>query len=333
MSAVFESLTGLVLLDPWMLLLVLLVPVGLAARCWRGTPAIRFGPGAFLEGGLPRSWRVRLLWVPRSLEVLAVVLGAITLARPVERTLLPFETEGIDILLCLDISSSMTTRDMDLRRTRLDVAKEAAADFVEGRPNDRIGLVCFARFPDLRCPPTLDHAALRTILSRVSTIESESPEDATGIGTAVARAAEVLRGSLAKSKVVILLTDGEENVATEKTPEEIAPVHAGQLCETLGVRVYTVVAGVGKPGPTGGWIALDTRQVERLAETTGGRFFEARDAGAVGAVYAAIDELERVELPEPRYRIEERFVPFLLVALGLWAASLLLRCTVLEVAP
>jgi Ca-activated chloride channel family protein len=227
----------------------------------------------------------------------------------------------------------MTSNDMDQRRTRLEVARDAAEEFISGRASDRIGLICFARYPDVRCPLTLDHGALKELLSTVTTRISDSPEDATGVGTAVARAAQVLRNSEADSKVVILLTDGEENVATEQTPDEIAPLHAAQLCEELGVRVYTIVAGIGAPDQSGGWVALDTTQVERIAERTGGKFYEARDAGAVAGVYAAINELERAALDEPSYRIEERFISFLAAALLLLFAGGLLKATVLEVLP
>jgi len=368
MNALFESLTGLVLLDPWLLLLMLLVPVALWLRRLQGAPAVRFAPGAFLRRGaglgtrtandstkgslatdagrrddgkefsrdLPRSWRVRLLPLPRVLQVAGLVLAVLALARPVYRTQLPLETEGIDILLCLDTSSSMTANDMDRRHTRLDVAKSAAARFVEGRPHDRIGLICFARYADVRCPLTLDHEALARFLTQVTAVTSDGPEDATGIGAAVARAAQVLGGAkTASSRVVILLTDGEENVATEQTPEEIAPVHAAQLCEELDVRVYTIAAGIGNRDRSGGggWVPLDTSQVEHLAARTGGRFFEARDAGAVTGVYEYIDALEKVVLEEPRYKVEERFLPFLIVAVGLLLLSRLLRSTVLEVLP
>jgi Ca-activated chloride channel family protein len=352
MSALFESLTGLALLDPWMLFLALFVPLILWVRRARGAPAVRFGPSAFLDHGsrladqapegtglspgqrdLPGSWRIRLLPLPQMLKVLGLLLVVVALARPVHREPLPFETEGIDILLCLDISSSMTANDMDRRRTRLDVAKDAAAQFITGRPGDRIGLICFAGYPDLFCPPTLDHDALKALLSEVTTVISDSPEGATGIGTAVARAAQVLSHSEAKSRVVILLTDGAENVATERTPDEIAPVHAAQLCEELDVRVYTIAAGIGNPDPSGNWIELDTDQVERLAERTGGRFFEARDAGAVAGVYAFIDALEKVELEEPRYKVDEGFLPFLIAALALLLSSRGLESTMLEVLP
>jgi Ca-activated chloride channel family protein len=334
MNSLFESLTGLTLADPWLLLLALLVPLALAVRLWRGSPAVRFAPSAFvLEPGFPRSWRVRLRFAPRALHGVGLLLAVVALARPVRQIPLPAVTEGIDILLCLDVSSSMAANDLDRRRARLDVAKSAAAEFIDGRPDDRIGLVCFARYPDLRCPLTLDHGALQQILSDVAMVESDGPEDATGIGTAVARAALVLRGGAATSKVVILLTDGEENVATAQTPEEIAPLHAAQLCESLGVRVYTIAAGIGTPGPGGNWVTLDTSQVRRFAERTQGRFFEAKDAGAVAAVYATIDELEKVELAEPRYRLEEKFVPFLVAALALVLAGRLVKSAFLEVLP
>lgn len=332
MSKLFESLTGLALLDPWMLLLALLAPLALWLRHRRGAPSVRFAPGSFLQNG-PDSWRVRLLPIPWMLQVLGLLLVVLALARPVHREPLPFEIDGIDILLCLDMSSSMTANDMDLRRTRLDVARDAAARFITGRPNDRIGLICFARYPDLNCPPTLDHDALKELLSMATTVSSDGPEDATGIGTAVARAAQVLSHSDAKSRVVILLTDGAENVATAQTPEEIAPLHAAQLCEELGVRVYTIAAGIGSPDPSGEWVPLDTGQVERLAEKTGGRFFEARDAGAVASVYGYIDDLEKVELEEPRYKFEERFLIFLIAALVLLLTTRLLQSTILEVLP
>ncbi|MEW6741548.1 MAG: VWA domain-containing protein [Planctomycetota bacterium] len=349
--SIMESLTGLVLLDPWMLLLALFVPLGLLLRRWRGTPAVWFSPGVFTRepaipmvtplppgspvtaAPLPHSWRVRLLRLPLVLHLLGLLLVVVALARPVQRHPLPLETEGIDIFLSIDISSSMAVNDMDRTRSRLDVAKEAAVKFISGRGNDRIGLITFARYPDIRCPLTLDHGALEKFLAEVTLVESDSPEDATGIGTAVARAAQVLRDSVAKSKIVILLTDGEENVATAQTPGEIAPLHAAQLCQELGVRVYTIVAGIGKPDQGGGWTPLDTGQVENLARATGGKFYEARDAGTVGKVYATIDELEKVELVEPRYDIEEEFLPFLIVAMALLLASRLLGSTVLEVQP
>jgi Ca-activated chloride channel family protein len=334
-TSLFELVTGLTLLHPWMLALALLVPAALRLRRRAGAPSAVFATAALLDDGgpAPVSWRVRLLAVPVTLQVLGLLCVVVALARPVRSVALPRRTEGIDILLCLDVSSSMTSKDMDLTRTRLQVARDAAAEFVRGRRDDRIGLLTFARFPDVRCPPTLDHEALARFLAEVSPVEADGPEDATGIGTAVARAAQVLGGAAAKSKVVILLSDGEENVAGPQAPAEIAPGHAAQLCKELGVRVYTIAAGVGTVARPGARAPIDTRPVERLAAATGGRFFAARDAGAVAGVYAAIDELEKARVDEPRYVLEDRFLPFVAAALGLLIAGVALRSTVLDVLP
>lgn len=328
-----ESLTGWRFLDPWMFALALLIPVILWWRSRRGNPAIHFAPGEFLQADLPRSWRMRALFLPGLLQVCGLLCVVIALARPVHRDRLPLQAEGIDILLCLDISSSMAARDLDPQQTRLEVAKTSAADFIAGRFDDRIGLIPFARYPDLRCPLTLDQEAAKKFLAEVMMVEPRSPEDATGIGTAVARAAQLLRKSAAKSKVIILLTDGEENVAGSHAPDEITPAQAGILCKELGIRVYTIAAGLGNRDPFGRWIKVDTTQVRELAQKTQGQFFEAKDAKAVSVVYGAIDKLEKVDLQEPRFRISEAFLPFLAIALAFLIVSRILSSTVLLVLP
>lgn len=340
MSSLLESLTGLTLEDPWMLWLLLLLPVALLLRMKRRSPAVVFSPSPLIthgelpgSGKLPRSLRTWFLPLPRALQLLALIGVAFALARPMHRVQMPLEREGIDIILCLDTSSSMVANDLDRQRTRLDLTREAASEFVAGRPEDRIGLVRFARYPDLICPLTLDHRALETFIADLEMVEPDGLEDLTGIGTAVARAAQVLQKSPAKSKVVILLTDGEENVATERKPEEIGPLTAGRLCQDLGVRVYTISAGIGKRNQAGEWVTLDTSQVQRLAEMTGGEFYEARDAGDIASVYETIDELETVGFQEPRYELHDIFLPFLAGALALLLLGRLLSSTVLEVLP
>lgn len=336
MTSILESAFGVSLLHPLLALLAALaIPLALFLARRRGTRSALFGPGEilFAPKPLPGSWRTRLVLAPRALEIAGLLALALALARPVERVALPPATEGIDILLCLDVSSSMAANDLDPARSRLAVAKEAAARFAAGRPADRVGLVTFARYPDVRCPLTLDHQALAEILGGVAMVEPDGPEDATGIGTAVGRAVQVLRAGKAKSKVVILLSDGEENVASQATPEEIAPVHAAQLARESGVRVYTVSAGIGKRNAKGEWVPFDHREVKLVADATGGRFFEARDAGALAAVYENIDRLEKSRLEEVRYRIEERFLPFLAAGLLLLALAHVLGSTVLEVLP
>ena len=311
---------GFTWLAPSFLLAAILVPLALWWRRRAGEAAVRFGPGTLVrEKSLPGTWRTATLWLPRTLEALGLLAVVVALARPVHRELLPLESEGIDILLCLDTSSSMTANDLDRTRTRLLVARDAAVQFIAGRPNDRIGLLTFARYPDVRCPLTLDHAALTKILTELRTVPSDGPEDATGIGTAVARAAQVLGTGTSQSKVVILLTDGEENVALPGAKGEIAPAHAAQLCERLGVRVYAIVAGGGTNSQ------LDTGPVERMAKRTGGAFLEARDANAVTSVYARIDALEQSAFVEQRYATNDAFLPFLLAALSLLLLGRLLE--------
>ncbi len=311
----------IVLLHPWMLLLALAVPGVLLLRRRRRLPAILFAPAPLLAGIRP-SWRVRLLPLPAVLTAAGLLLAAGALARPVERVPLPLRTEGADILLCLDLSSSMTARDLDPDRTRLEVARDAAARFLRGRPGDRIGLLVFARYPDVRCPPTLDHGALAAILEGVVPVEGDGPEDATGLGAAAARAAEALRSGKARSRVAILFTDGEENVATTGTPGAIPPAHAAQLCRELGIRLHAVAAGPG-----------DASALGEAAAAAGGRLFRARDAGAVEAVFREIDALEKTSFEKDRFAVEERFQPLAAAALALLLAALLLRTLLLPVAP
>ena len=341
MTWLFESLSSLSFRDPWLLIAAVLLPLGLWLRYRRGSPPISFAPGSLIRDDdvlqdstpMPRSWREWCLPVPRTLQTAGMLLLVIAIARPEHRVQLPLESSGIDILLCLDTSSSMTANDMDEVRTRLDLARQAATRFIAGRPDDRIGLIRFARYPDVLCPLTLDQDALNGFLADLSIVDPDGQEDLTGIGTAVARAAQVLGDSLGKSKVVILLTDGEENVATTESPDEIGPLRAARLCEALGVRVYTIAAGIGAQNQAGEWEPVDTSQVERLAELTGGEFFAARDADAINQVYDTIDEMEKVVFEEPRFELVEWFLPFLLTALGLLVMARVLECTVLEVLP
>lgn len=334
MNGWLESWTGLLLDDPWWLAAALVVPIALLVALRRGAAALPFAPAALFDREpLPRSWRSRLAFAPRGLQALGLVLMAVALARPVERVELPRESSGIDVFLCVDVSSSMAATDLDPQSTRLEVAKAAAARFVTARETDRIGLIRFARYPDLVCPPTLDHDALLRFLAGVEMVAAESEEDRTGIGTALARAAAALRSSDAPSRIVILLTDGEENVATAEAPDEIGPPAAARICEELGIRVYTIAVGIGKRGPDGTFVPLDVEPVRQVAEVTGGRFFAARDAGALLEVYEAIDALERAPFREPRYLREDRFLPFLIAALVALLVGRGLSATGLEVRP
>jgi Ca-activated chloride channel family protein len=342
MTAWIERLLSLRLLAPAFLALALLVPLALWRSGRRAASAIGLAPAALLGIGrngdpavepFPGSWRTRLVWLPRALQALGLLVAVVALAEPAESARVTTPSEGIDLFLCLDTSSSMTAKDMDLARSRLEVARDAALAFVRGRPEDRIGLVTFARWPDLRCPLTRDHEALGALLGAVAPVPADGPEDATGIGAAVARAAQLLERGTRRSAAIVLLTDGEENVAVSGAPGEIAPAHAAQLCERLGIRVHAIAAGTGRQDPGGAWRPPDTRAIEALAQRTGGTYREARDASAMSSVYAAIDLLERSPVPVPEVVWSKRFLPFLALAVALVLAGRLLGATVLRVLP
>lgn len=281
----------------------------------------------------PRSLRLRLACLPCLAEAAAAVALVAALARPVVEQPLPPQQEGLAVMLCLDTSSSMEVRDLGDDQPRLATAVALAAQFVAQRPHDQIGLVAFARFADLRCPPTLDHEALVAMLRSTALVTKDSPEDATGIGGAVALAAATLARVAAPGKVVVLLTDGEENVASALAPREIAPLHAAQLCAQLGVRVHTIVTGQGHARPDGSFLPLDTTAAQQLASGSGGRFFRARDAAALQQVYRAIDSLERLPLAPPRFRRVELLELPLVAGMLLLVLAAFARRLDLEVLP
>ena len=324
------------LLLPELLLLATLWPVAWWWHRRRGVEEHGFAPG----WELPRTLRARLAGVPRWLFGLALLSAALAAARPVTVREVPVVQPGSDILLVLDVSSSMRAHDLDPGRDRLAVVREAAGAFVAARPQDRIGLLRFARYPDLLCPPTRDHAALQARLALLEPVAEDGAEDATGIGTAVARAVELLDSGaqqqadgLMPARVVVLLTDGEENVAAGGVRGEIAPVHAAQFAAQLGVRVHAIAAGRGRPAPGGGQVPLDTSALEDLAERSGGAFFQAPDAAALAEVYARIDALESPPQPDPRLEVREHARWFAGSALLLAVLGGLLAATYWSVRP
>lgn len=313
---------GAVLLTPhwlWATLPLLLVHGWLVRRSPRLPLATAGGPELRLAR-LPKGWRARLRWLPWFGEALAILALVLALAQPVQRRPKPPEPPGRDLLLCVDRSSSMAADDLQPGRTRLSVGIELLGEFVRLRQHDRLGLVAFARYADLRCPPTGDHTALLELLQGTTMVAKDGPEDATAIGAATALAGAVLRRSPARAKVVVLVTDGEENVAGEGDAQSIAPLHAAQLCAASGVRVHTIVVGRGNQRADGTWAPLDTTAVQQLATTTGGRSFEAQDRQALANVCAAIDELEALPWAPPGVEVQALF-PWAIAA-GLLALAL-----------
>jgi Ca-activated chloride channel family protein len=320
---------------PHVLWLLLLLPLAGAWAWWRGRGGgLRFSDGTSAQaaGG---TWATRVRYLPLGLRLAALALMIVALARPQERNVrVERQSEGIDIVLVLDTSSSMLA--MDFRPNRFESARRVADEFIAGRTSDRIGLIVFAAQAYTQAPLTLDYAFLRRMLGEV---EVGVIEDGTAVGTAVAMATSRLRESEA-DKVVILLTDGQSNRG------EIDPATAAEIAQTMGVRVYAI--GVGARGqapypfrtPFGGTqqrmvpVEIDEETLTAVAEQTGGRYFRATDAEALRDIYDEIGELETAEVDELAYTdIAERYVLFLLPAALLLLLERLLAATRLRTFP
>ena len=324
--------------DPWVLLLLPALPAAIVWR-WRArdsrSSALRFSAvDTVLRAGAGRSrWAHHL---PDALRVLALAAVIVALARP--QTGVTSEnvtTEGIDIVMVLDLSTSMLAE--DLAPNRLEAAKLVAADFVSGRRNDRVGLVAFAGEAFTQVPLTLDYNVVTSLLGELQT---GMIEDGTAVGMGLATAVKRLQSSEAASKVVILLTDGRSNRG------EIGPVTAAQMAQALGIRVYTIGAGgtgvarIPVPGPLGGQqyaqmrVDIDEASLQEIAELTGGQYFRATDTESLAQIYGQIDELERTEIEVENFtRYEERFPGVLLFALLLLLTEVGLANTVLRRLP
>lgn len=315
---------GLLLGDPAFLLLLLPLAGLLAWRLTRPRPALD-GGSERLVAGLPRTWRTRLDRLPGVLAALAAVLLVLALARPLKgREESRVLTSGLDIVLVVDTSSSMLSDGLRPGVTNLELVKGVVAEFVQARPDDRLGLVSFAAFPRTECPLTLDHDTLLERLAAVRCVPVNTEEDGTAIGVALGQAARKLSAGDARSRVVVLLTDGLNN------RHEIDPLQAAALCRDEGIRVHTVyavprertLAGGLSPRPDPQAVAL----LADLAATAGGRSFRAQDAGALREVYAEIDRLEKTPREDLRYTDYEDLYPWLLVpAAALLVLELLLR--------
>jgi Ca-activated chloride channel homolog len=315
---------------PWLLLLLLLVPLLVVLRRRRGVvrPAAVLWARAAGRVGLRAALVRAVSWLPW----LALTLALVALARPQQGlSLSETESRGVDILLAIDMSPSMSAQDFQ-PRNRLSVAKETAREFIRRRSHDRIGLVGFAATAFTQCPLTLDHDALSELLDG---LDFGLAEDGTAIGMGLATAVARLRESRTPSKVIVLLTDGANNRG------QIDPLTGADLARALGVKVYTILVGRGGLVPVplddpllGRRIQMmqmevDPVTLQEIAQRTGGRFYRATDAGALAGIYGEIDRLERVPVRSIVYRDYRDLAPLVLGAAALLlAASALLTTTV-----
>lgn len=315
--------------------LILLVPVVwvVARQFFRNKSSLAYPVvNSFL--GLPPSLKQKLAWLPSLFRFLALLLIVAALARP-QSGFKTTETtsEGVDILLAVDTSGSMKALDFTLNGSeanRLDVIRQVINDFIKKRTSDRVGMVVFGEYAFTQCPLTLDYDTIRSFLHM---IQIGMAGDGTAVGNGLATAVKRLKSSTAKSKVIILLTDGVNNAG------DVAPLTAAKMAKELGIKVYTI--GVGSRGqvlfpqetPFGiqkvpMQVDLDEETLKAIAQTTDGRYFRATDTQDLENIYSTIDQLEKSEIKAKQFReANERFQIFLGAALILMLLEILLSTT------
>jgi Ca-activated chloride channel family protein len=320
----------------YFLLLLLLIPM-IGWYIWKHR---RMQAGFRLsssEGFLkaPKTYKIYMRHLPFVLRITALVFLIIALARPQStNSWNKTTTEGIDIVMTLDISTSMLAE--DLKPNRIEAAKNVAASFINGRPTDNIGLVVFAGESFTQCPLTTDHAVLLNLLKDV---QCGMIEDGTAIGHGLATAVSRLKDSEAKSKVIILLTDGTNNRG------EIAPVTAAEIAKAYNLRVYTI--GVGTKGEApypvqtsmgvryqNVPVDIDEPTLTRIAQITGGLYFRATNNAALKEIYQEIDQLEKTKMSVQEYsKKQEEYMLFALAGLIFFLLEILMRYTILRNIP
>jgi len=283
----------------------------------------------------PKTYKYYLRHALFIFRILAIILLVAAIARPQSSNRWEnVTTEGIDIVMSLDISSSMLARDFE--PDRLEAAKNVAVNFITGREEDKIGLVIFSGESFTQCPLTTDHAVL---INLFKDIQSGMIEDGTAIGLGLANAVNRLKDSQAKSKVIILLTDGVNNQG------EIAPLTAADLAKTFGIRVYTI--GIGSMG-TAPYpvqtafgismrnmpVKIDEEVLRQIAEMTGGQYFRATDNNKLKAIYEQIDKLEKSKIEVKQYSTKsEEYLLFALFAALFLLLEIALRNSILRNIP
>jgi Ca-activated chloride channel family protein len=323
--------------DPWFFWFLLIIPVLVFWYIWKFKNRL---PDHVLSSTLPlqglkKSWKARFRHVLFGVRMLAMLLIIIALARPQKSfDSRKVTTEGIDIVVALDISSSMLA--MDFKPNRLEASKKISQEFIQGRPNDRIGLVVFAAESFTQCPITTDH---KVLVNLIDDIEQGIIEDGTAIGLGLSTAIDRLKDSDGKSRVIILLTDGENNSGF------IYPKTAVEIAQTFGVRIYTI--GVGTIGtapmpvqtPFGMQVRnqevrIDEDLLKEIAGLTGGSYFRATSNSKLKEIYEEINKMEKNKIEVEAYqRFSDKFYVFALIAAALLFLEVLLRNTLLKSFP
>lgn len=318
----------------WLLLILVPIVAWYIYKLYRADASLQMSSLKLFRQIKPgvKHYLTHLLFALRCLSIAMIIIA---IARPqISNSLRRETTEGIDIMLALDISGTMLAE--DLKPNRLEAAKKVATEFVSSRPNDNIGLVVFAGESFTQCPLTTDHAALVNLFKSV---EFGMIEDGTAIGVGLANAVNRIKDSKAKSKVVILLTDGSNNCG------EVAPLTAAEIAQTYGIRVYTIAAGSRDIAPYPVQtpfgvryqnipVEIDEQTLKQIAQTTGGEFFRATNTKKLTSIYEQIDQMEKTKLEVREFnKRSEEFYPFLIGALICMLIEVVLRHTILRRLP
>jgi Ca-activated chloride channel family protein len=316
---------------PYFLWLLVLIPLMIYFFLFykrKNRPSVRMSNIDAVKFYRP-TLRQRLINLPVLLRLLAIVLFIIALARPQSSSKASnVKTEGISIVVALDISSSMLAE--DFRPNRIEAAKKLAVEFIEGRPNDLIGLVVFSGESFSQCPITTDHSVL---INMMKDIKTGMLIDGTAIGEGLATAIDRIKDAKTKSKVVVLITDGVNNSGS------IPPLTAGEIAKTFGVRVYTI--GVGTQGmapypqqtPFGIQyqnmeVQIDEKLMKQIADDTDGQYFRATNNKKLSAIFSEIDKMERSKIEVTEFkRYSELYFPYALIGLLLISLEMILRYT------
>ena len=329
---------GIEFADKQFLYFLLIIPVLIFLYIWKlrkAYPSMQISTTRFVGKGRT-SFRQILLHVLFAMEVIIIALLVVMLARPQSsKRNATSNVEGIDIVMTLDVSGSMLAE--DLKPNRLEAAKKVGGEFVDGRPNDRIGLVVFASESYTQCPMTTDHKVLNNLMSEIKT---GIIEDGTAIGDGLSVSISRLKDSKAVSKVIILLTDGANNTGS------IDPLSAAEIAKMFGLRIYTVGVGTNGMAPYPVQdifgnrryqqveVNIDEEMLQQIADMTGGKYFRATDNGSLSKIYKEIDKMEKSKIEVFEYeKKSEEFYPLGIAAAVLLLLMFVLRYAVLRIFP